>query len=152
VPTLPGNRLNDLYGNALGRLAMASGATRTLLAGGVVVYEACAGPVGWFIRRINGGREAAVTVGHVVLFTLRFDLSSPADRWLLAHERAHVSQAEALGILFLPTYSLGLVPAAALWFWHRLRGRRRPLHDLHPMEVAANRVANVAVPEAARNT
>lgn len=151
MPGLPGNRLNDLWGGVLGRLALHGGARRWRLHGGrVVVYDGCGGLVARYIRALNSGCDAAVAVGHVVLYTQRFDLSMAGDRWLLAHELAHVAQAERLGFLFLPVYALGLVPAVVRWLLHRLRGRRGSFHDLHPMEEAANRAADREVPEAAR--
>ncbi|MHB1004891.1 MAG: eCIS core domain-containing protein [Chloroflexota bacterium] len=144
--------LNSLLGNSLGALSLRlGGATRRELEGGrVTLYEGCGGPAGAFIKAINGGRDAAITIGHAILYTRRFHLEDAADRWLLAHERAHVAQAERMTWLYLPRYLVGEVPAALRWWRRRRRPDRLPLHDLHWMEIEATSVANAAVPEAAR--
>ncbi len=142
------NLANDALGVALGSLGVrCGGATLRHAEGGSVrVYEDVGGPVGRFIKAINGGRDAAMTVGHVVLYTRRFDLATAGHRWLWAHERAHVRQAEFLGPLYLPLYLLGLIPSSLLAL-----AKRNPalFHDGHVMERLANRSADRAVPEVA---
>lgn len=66
------------------------------------------GPLAWWLRRFQ---VAAFTLGAVVTHDRE---AGPRDLRLLAHERAHVWQAMALGPLFLPVYFL-----ASGWAWAR---------------------------------
>ncbi len=142
------NLANDALGVALGSLGVRCGGATLRRAedGSIRVYEDVGGPVGRFIKAINGGRDAAMAVGHVVLYTRRFDLATAGHRWLWAHERAHVRQAEYLGPLYLPLYLLGLLPSSLWALWRR---EARLFHDGHVMEQLANRSADRAVPEVA---
>lgn len=132
------NGPNNLLGEALGSVdRLLAGAQRREVEGGeVVIYEWCRGPTGALIRLFNGG-EAAMTIGHVVLNTYCFADTPPGRRWY-QHERAHVHQADLLGSLYLPAYLAG---ALFTGFWALLRRQPRLLHDLHPMEILAERAA-----------
>ena len=69
-------------------------------------------------------RFGAITLGHVILA-----IDAPTADHLRAHERVHVRQYEAWGLLFVPAY-LG----ASVWQW--LRGRDP--HRDNPFEKAAH--------------
>ncbi len=148
---LPGNRFNSALGRAVARLGRAERATHIAPPStGLAVYDLCAGPAGWLIRAINGGGDAAITLGDVVLFTGHLDPSLAGHRWLLAHEAVHVRQARRLGLLYLPLYLTGAALTLPLWLFLRLRGRRPSWHDLHPMEMAASLEADRREPLVAR--
>ena len=133
------NLPNEAIGRAFGLFATGCGGAslRWEESGRIAVYEGIGGPVGRFIRAINGGRDAAMTIGSVVLNTSRFD-TAERGRWWFAHERAHVGQSQVLGPLYLPLYLLGLIPAG---LWALVKHNARLVHDAHPLEVLANRSA-----------
>lgn len=139
--------VDDLVGHGLGYVAVRFGGASVRWAedGAIAVYEDCGGPVGGFMRAINGTpwRPVAMAIGRAILNTGRFPAHGQWGRWWYAHERAHVGQAKVLGPFYLPLYLLGLVPAALLAL-----GRRdfRLLHDAHLMELLASRAAEGKVP------
>lgn len=69
--------------------------TKPRVVQGVVLFAPARGVTGWIIRRRG---FAAVGVGHVIV-----SVQEPSPR-LLAHELAHVRQAERLGPLMAPAY------------------------------------------------
>lgn len=63
---------------------------------GCLVFEGVAGPPARVLRTLGAGANA---VGQVVIST-----RAPTPEVLLAHEAAHVRQAERLGLALLPAY------------------------------------------------
>jgi hypothetical protein len=90
---------------------------RPRIEGGVLVFDRGPRGLSWVLTKMH---RAAMTVGFVIVS------AEPVEGRLLAHERAHVRQAMALGPLFIPAYLLLAIPF----------GYRR-----HPMERAARRSA-----------
>jgi hypothetical protein len=110
-----------LAGLALGLVAMLAGARSRRVHG---TLEISGGRLlaGWprLPRCVGFG---ALTLGHVILAT---DPATAAD--LRAHERVHVRQYEAWGLLFVPAYV-----AAGVWQW----ARGRHPHQDNPFERTA---------------
>ncbi|HYX80431.1 MAG TPA: hypothetical protein VE976_07470 [Actinomycetota bacterium] len=94
---------------------------RPRIHGGALVFDR--GPRGltWAMTRFN---RTAMTVGFVIVSAV------PVEGTILAHERAHIRQAMALGPFFIPAYLVLAIPF----------GYRR-----HPMERAARRAAGEPV-------
>ena len=88
-----------------------------LAPGAVLIFDRAPRGLSWVMPRLH---RVAVTVGFVII------AARPVTGALEAHERHHVRQFAAWGVLFLPAYVLLAVPY----------GYRR-----HPMEVAARRAA-----------
>lgn len=88
-----------------------------LAPGGVVVFDRAPRGITCLMPRLH---RVAMTVGFVIL------AARPVTGRLELHEREHVRQFAAWGLLFLPVYFLLAVPF----------GYRR-----HPMEIAARRAA-----------
>jgi RHS repeat-associated protein len=80
---------------------------------------------GWFVGFINGGRPNTVTFGSDLIVS-NYNLS-PTDP-IISHELGHTGQADESDLLYLPSYAL-----FALFHGH----------DTHPMELDANRRANL---------
>ena len=78
-----------------GLLAGMASLVRPRLVAGVVLFAPARGLSGWVLRRRG---FAAIGLGHVIV-----SLEEPSAR-LLAHELAHVRQAERLGPLMAPAY------------------------------------------------
>ena len=115
-----------------------------LLGGGRVrrvggVLEAHGGGLGRLLERGVPVRGIlAFALGHVVVARD----AATAEAWR-AHERAHVTQAERWGPLFLPAYA-----AAALWTFAR---GAHPYRD-HPFEREARAVAAASAPSRSAST
>jgi len=98
---------NSVLGAALAVSALASGGRATMVDG---VVEAHGGLVTLVLRHmvpLQGG-ASAMTLGHVVLG--RDAASLQRTR---AHERAHVRQYEAWGLLFIPAYVMASIVVAS---------------------------------------
>ena len=78
-----------------GLLAGVAALARPRVTAGAVIFAPARGVSGWVLRRRG---FAAVALGHVIV-----SLEEPSPR-LLAHELAHVRQAERLGPLMAPAY------------------------------------------------
>lgn len=92
----------------------------------------------------------AIAMGHVTLSTREFDFNVTKDRWWYAHERTYVTEANALGPLYLPTYlvQVGLV-SGEVNLWACLSSNRNlidQIHDLLPQEWIANELARIREP------
>lgn len=96
-----------------GVLVGLTGGSRPAVRDGVLLFAGARGPIGWLLRRRG---FTATALGHAVVAR-----GEPSPE-LLAHELAHVRQAERLGVLFGPVY-VGLLA-------------RYGYRD-HPLELAA---------------
>ena len=103
-----------------GLLAGVASGVRPRLTSGVVLFAPAGGPTGAAIRRRG---FAATGLGHVVI-----SIGEPSPE-LLAHELAHVRQAERLGPFMAPVYLTLLA----------VHGYQR-----HPMEIAARAAATAS--------
>ena len=106
-PTPPARPLSRMVGyawaaplTAAGLLVGALSASRPHLHEGAVVFANAGGLAG---RMLRWRRFSAATLGHAIIA-----LGEPSPS-LLAHELAHVRQAERFGPLFAPLYLAGLV-------------------------------------------
>jgi hypothetical protein len=102
VPSAPGGRLARAAAlvwaapiTLLGLVAGFGSGARARATSGVLLFAPARGVTGWLLRRRG---FAAVGLGHVVVSV---DEPSPG---LLAHELAHVRQAERLGPFMAPAY------------------------------------------------
>jgi hypothetical protein len=120
----PGRAVARLWAapvSALGLLLGLAGRTRPRVAHGVWLFAPVRGPAARFLTL---GRYSAIALGHTILAR-----SADPPAVLIAHELAHVRQAERYGPFFVPLY-LGLLAVS---------GYRR-----HPLERAARRAGRAA--------
>ena len=84
---------------------------------GALIFDRAPRGLTWVMPRFN---RSAMTVGFVILSAV------PMEGVLLAHERQHIRQYMAFGLLFIPLYFLLAIPF----------GYRR-----HPLEISARRAS-----------